>query len=310
MRIVKGENNIRKVEADDYRERKRQLVAAALADPTHAKPLIDLATFLYEQASSIHGDTHNGVYIVTYRMAEPKAERLQAIDVADAALRLDPNNVQAMSVKASVLIALDREDLAQPVIDRALSIDPNQPELLNMFSHVMTQGAWDTIETSEDLAMPLTWEDDKYFYIQQRSPEELERARQFAEASSEDSARSAAAVQAAVDQTKGTAAGFYYQAVQDYRKRGDNPQQATALAAGAMEEAIKLAPDNVGYRDFLAELYGHMGWRKETDHYEQWSIADNLGETSCAKMIQLAHLQLRRRDYEGSQAIAHRGDAA
>ena len=194
------------------------------------------------------------------------------------------------------MIAMGDDDLAQPVIDRALSINANEPELLRMFSQLMTRQGWRNSDAGDQLATPLMWEDDQYVYMQQRSPEDLAQARAFNAAAGQDADKAATALQSSVNQTQGTAAGFYYQAVQFHCER-QNDRNAESSAAAAMEQAIKLAPENVGYRDFLAELYSHMGWRKETDFFTQWSIADNLGETSAAKMLRLAYKQLRRTEY-------------
>src|SRR5581483_5757015 len=83
--------------------------------------------------------------------------------------------------------------------------------------------------------------------------------------------------------TKGTAASYYYKAVQCIRAKDD------AGGAAAMEQAVKLSPDDPEYRDMLAHFYGRMGWRRETDFFTQWSIADNLGETSASKMLRRAY---------------------
>jgi Tfp pilus assembly protein PilF len=297
MRIVKGECNIRRVESDEYRDRKRQLVAAVLAHPKDAQPLADLAFFLYEQSSAIHGDGREGVGIMAYRFIEPTKERQQAIACADAALRIDPISAEALSSKAGAMIALGDDDDARPFIDQALSAHPNDPELLRMFSQLMTRSAWTNSDAGDQLATPLMWEDDQYTYMQQRSPEDLAQARSFNAAAGDERDKAAAALQSSVDNTQRTAAGFYYQAVQFHRNR-EQDSSAETSAAAAMEQAIKLAPDDVGYRDFLAELYSHMGWRHETDFFTQWSIADNLGETSAAKMVRLAYKQLRRAEYE------------
>jgi len=135
------------------------------------------------------------------------------------------------------------------------------------------------------------WEDDQYRYIQTRSEHDLELARRYNAAADQENATAANALQAAVNNTQGTAAGFYYQAIQALRRKD------TAAGAAAMEQAVKLAPDNVEYRDYLSYFYGKMGWRLETEFFKQRSIADNLGETTASKMLRLAYKQLRRQEY-------------
>jgi len=135
------------------------------------------------------------------------------------------------------------------------------------------------------------WEDDQYRYIQTRSEHDLELARRYNAAAEQENATAANALQAAGSNTQGTAAGFYYQAIQALRK------QDTAAGAAAMEQAVKRAPDNVEYRDYLSYFYGKMGWRKETEFFRQRSIADNMGETTASKMLRLAYKQLRRQEY-------------
>lgn len=299
LRLVKGEYNVRRVEADDYREHKRQLVAAAMGKPLDAQPLAEISAFLAQQADVIHGEARDGKGIVAYRFAEPDFERHQAVSCGDAALYFDPKNVKAMVGRAQALIGLGREEDGRVVIGHALAINPNDPELLRMFSQLATRRASDEIDESIRRSTPDMWEDDQYYYIRRRSDEDLAAARRLDAAGGAENTASADALQGAVELTKGTASCYYYQAVQCIRAK-DN-----AGGAAAMEQAVRLAPDNVEYRDMLAHFYGRMGWRKETEFFTQWSLADNLSETSASKMLRLAYKQLRRAEYDSArQSIA------
>jgi tetratricopeptide (TPR) repeat protein len=169
-RIVKGEWNSRKVEADEYRDRKRQLVAATLANPQNAQPLVDLASFLYEQSCYIHGEAREGVGVVSFRLGKLDAERREAIASAQAALKIDPGNARAMACIAGSLVALGDEDNARPIIDQALAVNPNEPELLRMFSQVATHAASKDIDVWGQYATPSVWEDDQYTWQSHRSP--------------------------------------------------------------------------------------------------------------------------------------------
>ena len=75
-----------------------------------------------------------------------------------------------------------------------------------------------------------------------------------------------------------------------------NPRILLQGIGGGLKEITTSVLGRVGYRDFLAELYSHRGWCQETAFYTPWFSADNLGETSAAKMLRLAWKQLRRRE--------------
>jgi len=295
VRIIKGENDICRCEGDDYRERRRQRVAAALAEPHKVQPLADLASFLFNESSNIHGDGVAAYGIAPYRWSEPTLERQLAAAYADCALKNDPNNVQAMSAKAGALMAMGQEDKAQSIVVVALQNNPADPELLHMFCQLMSRSSGKHTDVADQISQPMTWEDDNYFYIQSRSPEELAQARALYATANEESDRAEDAIAAAIRNTQGTAAGFYYQAVQCHRKE-DN-----AGGAALMEKAVQLEPDNPEYHDFLAYFCSNLGWRRETEFLTQWSLADNVRQTSAAKMARLAYNQLRRGEYDSAR---------
>jgi tetratricopeptide (TPR) repeat protein len=300
--VLKGHYNARKVEFDLYRQHKRELTAAATADPNNGPKWAALAQFIFDQSLEIHGDSGIGYKPVnpSFRYSNPKGEQQQAIALCDKALQLDRMNVQARAIKAGALIQLRRDDEARQMITEAMQIDPNHPEVLRMFGQLMIFNSWDNTNAGDRLSAPTMTEDDKYVYIHSRSDQDLAQARFYNGLAANQLQGAQGALQTAVDRIRGTAAGFYYAAVLAQRN-GD--KQA---AISNIQQAVTMEPGNSAYHIYLGDLDARLGPAGEASSLEQYSAADNLYQSSASKLVNLAWHELRNRDYAAAQQTLDR----
>ena len=294
--VVKGENNVRKVEYDFYRDRKRELTLAAAADPKNAQKLAALAEFMLEESAQIHGNTGYGYRpFFSFRCANPPAEQQQVIALCDQAMQLDKMNVGAHTTKAGALIELGQEDAARQEINVAMQINANDPELLRMFGQLLNESAASNTAAGDELSAPTMTEDAQYYYIRSRSDADLSQARSYYAMADQQQQMALDAIQTSINNTNGRADGYYYAGVLAHRN-GD--KQA---GAADMEKAVALAPDNCYYHMLCGKRESELGPSGTAASWEQYSAGDNLRQTSANKLINLAWHQLRIRDYDGAK---------
>jgi Tfp pilus assembly protein PilF len=293
--VLKGENNVRLTEYDFYRNRKRELTLAAAADPGNAQKLVALAQFMLDESAQIHGNCGYGYKpFFSFRVANPPAEQQQVIDLCNRAMQLDTINAQAHAVKAGALIELGQDDDARNEITAAMQLNSSDPELLRMFGQLLNEAAASNTTAADQLSTPIMTEDEKYYYIHSRSDADLSQARSLYGMADQQQQMALNAIQASINNTRGSAESFYYSAVLAHR----NSDEKTAAAD--MQQAVALAPDNSYYHMFLGKLDGKLGPAAYASSWEQKSAGDNLRQTSANKLIVLAWHQLRIRDYDGA----------
>jgi Flp pilus assembly protein TadD len=294
--VVKGENNVRKVEYDFYRDRKRELTLAAAADPKNAQKLADLAEFMLEESAQIHGNTGYGYRpFFSFRCANPPLEQRHVIELCDQAIQLDRSNAQAHTTKAGALIELGQGDAARQEINVAMQINANDPELLRMFGQLLNESAANNTAAGDSLSTPTMTEDAQYYYIRSRSDADLSQARSYYALADQQQQMALNAIQTSINNTSGTADGYYYASVLAHRN-GDK-----RAGAADMEKAVALAPDNCYYHMLCGKRESELGPSETVASWEQYSAGDNLRQTSANKLINLAWHQLRIRDYDGAQ---------
>jgi Tfp pilus assembly protein PilF len=294
--VLKGENDVRLTEYDFYRNRKRELTLAAAADPKNAQKLLVLAQFMLEESAQIHGNCGYGYRpFFSFRCANPPDEQEQVIALCNQAMQLDNTNSKAHTVKAGALIELGQDDDARREIDVAMQMNSSDPELLRMFGQLLNEAAASNTAAADQLATPTMTEDDQYVYIHQRSEADLSQARSYYALADQQQQMALNAIQTAINNSRGTADGFYFASVLAHRD-GDNRASAADL-----EKAVAFDPDNCYYHMLLGKRYSELGPSTLAQSWQQDSAGDNLRQTSANKLIVLAWHQLRLRDYQGAQ---------
>lgn len=290
--------NAHRLRADEtYLDRRLRLEAAAKANPNSAAALADLGEYLYTQAVSIRGEAvEPRADFATYR---PQTDQTQKDELAqaelalNAALKLDPKNVKALTYKAALLIFRLQWSDAETLLKSALAIDPTYGPLLETFAEVMDHAASMKALAALDLRSTESWEDAYYIYYRYPSKAELQLADEYDRQAKALWALAERHLEAAAKNYAGKPLGFYYSGVLA-KRRG----QAEAARA-AFEQCVALTPDYAPAWDELTELYHVLGMKVEAA--EAKSAASNLQHTTSGHMLRLAWGQIVRTAYKSAQ---------
>jgi tetratricopeptide (TPR) repeat protein len=309
-RVVNG----RRRQHDEWcQDRLRSLEDALRAQPGNPDRLATLAKFLYEQSS------------VGRERVEPRGEqrlfRRQTVEMqrqemaraeslADEALAIDPDHIQALTVKAAVGTWNGLYADAETIVRRALAKSPNSPELLELLAELLEVAAAQKSAEASNLRTPKylgssseTVGDYIYTYTYYRHPSLAER--QEAERLDQDAQRcldfALEQIERAARLLAGTAKGHYFQGLYHW-KQGEIDQ-----AVVSYEQAVKLDPQQVRWRLNLAGLYAAQG--RYQDALEQRIAATRRVESSAALLLELCWDHVARTRWKTARETLRRAIA-
>ena len=303
---VHGAAGARRLRYDEqYQDRLRALEADVRSHPKDPGRLVALARYLADEAYLRGESVEPRRALVPYRWQESEAKELtRAVSHLDGALALDPRHIRAMMLKATVLARLKRDGEAEPLAERALALAPTDPEALALYALYKGRRANELNAAAAALRVELCSSStrtehrhDGVWEVTTRScspptPADLERARQLDAQAADLRQRSRAAMQRAIDATKGTYQGYLLQADASLWSR-QGPQ-----AVQALKQAIQLEPSNPRAHEELARLYERLG---ETDNAtEQRVVVNRFFQTTAAPMLERAWNEIARTAWQGA----------
>jgi tetratricopeptide (TPR) repeat protein len=133
---VHRRTNARRQRYDEaYQDRVRVLNEAVRDDGKNPDPYEMLARFLHghHQVPTVwNGPRGGGEQVRPQSATEQRYELARALELTDAALKVDGRHVNSLATKALILVTLGRGGQAGPVIDAGLAIDPRNVRLLRL----------------------------------------------------------------------------------------------------------------------------------------------------------------------------------
>jgi hypothetical protein len=272
--LVRAENNRRKRWDEIYQDRLRRLEDDARTDPKNAGKLMALGKFLYVE-SDIPGEqlSPGGTY-VPFRFNTPytrEQEILQADKVFDQVLALDPASAEAVAWKASIRLDNNRWEEGEALVNKALSINPELPQILELLSRVLDHTATLKRYQAADLRTPKSWTEFgiSYDIIWTHYPtqDELSRASVLQQHANELWAQSVRSLTAAVQKMSGTADGAYYSGL---LKSHEGDEQG---ALGDYQKAVQLDPaSNRNRQALIRGLFKLDRLEEAAVEKERWAL--------------------------------------
>jgi tetratricopeptide (TPR) repeat protein len=248
---------------EGYQEKYRQLQDAVRANPKDVKSLLAVGEFRYRESTQMGEQIGPGG---PYRTFRDSANNQSTREISDAdayfddALKIDANNVMAMTWKAAVQLEHGNWNDGAAWIDKALAIRSDVPELLELLTRVLDSSASAKEYQAQDLRSTKTWTTYGIYYDtiwthyptqgELAAADDAERKANALWARAEQSLRTAVAARA------GTPDGFYYGGLLENRAGN------IAAAVKNFEFAVKgdYSRRNV---DALVHAYAKAGWQTD-----------------------------------------------
>lgn len=282
-----------------YQDTLRALEDAVAASPKSADRLADLARYIVSEADN-RGDTVEPRRPTQlYRTQTSRtAELTRAIQIADLALTTDGTQAGALIQKALALMALRRYDEAEAVADKALASAGNNADALRLYAHFRAERAdqfsSEAASLRQERCSSSTRNEDRGSYIEEittttcypPSGADLARASQLDAAAADLRRRARAAMERAVQASKGSVGELLIEA-DLHLWDGD-----TAGAQAALERAAVLDPKSLEAQDALVDFYAKIGQKDRAE--EQQATERRLIQTTAAPLLRLAWTQMQR----------------
>jgi tetratricopeptide (TPR) repeat protein len=290
----------RRVRYDEiYQDKVRTLVDNVRAHPKDPAPITAFAAYLIAEANNKGDRVEPRSGTVYYRWQLSREDDLATgMRAAQAAVALNPRYAPAMIQQALALTALRRYDDAEALADRALAVDPNDREALQLYARFRADRAADLANQAaglrQDRCSSSTHTEDRSDGVYDVTETEcfpptqgdLARAQQLDAQANELARRAQAAIDRALRVSAGTIDGDILQA--DVGIAAGNLRAAEA----ALQHAIRQNPASVEAQERLAELYLKGG---QTDQaQQQLAVARRLVQTTAAPMLNLAWGRIQR----------------
>ena len=289
LKLVQSFNNHRRRYDENYQDHLREREDALRAEPQSAARLVALGQFLLDEASVRRERVEPRGQFRKFRYQTPDMEWREvarAEELADRALTLDPNQVDALCLKAAALIWNQKFGDAETLLRQALAVAPRAPRALELFARVLEVASLQKSAEAAALRRPtyLGSHDEHvgdYIYTYTRwrypSPAELEAASSLDQQSQQLVDLALEQIAAAAKASAGKPDGFQLQGLYHWRK-GE-----LEAAARQFAEAVRLAPNQVQWRFNLAALYDALGQSAES--FQERLVAVNLIETTAGPLL-------------------------
>ncbi len=298
-----------------YQDHIRLLDEALRADSKNPDRLADFADFLFQESAPPFEQVEPRSWPVYYRyvpqgvpqlgragdiLPAPPAQRTarevaRASALLDQALQANPNHARALGVKGAILISQGKYDQARDVLDKALSIKPNDATLLHDRSEALQAIArQDQLAAGALRNTHVTRTDNgngtETVTTHYPSAADLARADELEREANEAHQKAVEDMAKCIKLTKGTAKGAYYQGFIDYAYH--NVQQART----DFEQAVKLDPK---FRDAWEQL---ARMDLELKLPEEWAAARagemNTIQTTAAPWLTVARDEILHTKYK------------
>lgn len=220
--LAKTQNAHRKLWDETYQDRRRELSDKAFAggERVTLAPLMDLGTFLYREADMPGEQLGPGGAYRAFRfggIAQRNRELTDALAIFDQVLALDPKNALAITWKAAIQLEYGTWDEGTRLVDQALAIRNDIPELLELLSRIQDNAAQTNNYEATNLRTAKSWIEFgvnfDVLWTRYPSQEELQRAAALQQAAEQMWANAEANLRAAIAARAGTADGFYFDAL-------------------------------------------------------------------------------------------------
>ncbi|MGE3151118.1 MAG: tetratricopeptide repeat protein [Nitrospiraceae bacterium] len=301
---AKGEHRLRYDEL--HQDRLRVLDEAVRDNPKNPDTLVDLATYLVEEADIRGEKVEPRRALEPYRFQVSRNQELQrAIRIAEQALGIDPKHVGAIMQKAIALTGLGDLDQADHLADQALTLSGNHADALALYARFramranhMSNEAWNlrqercTSSTHQETRDGIVYDVTITTCIPP-SQADLQRAAQLDAMAAELRRRARAAMEKAVGVTKGTVEGWLLQA--DLALWDGKTDQAQ----GAFEQAVKLNPKSLAAHQRLVQHYAQTGQQVKAE--EQQLVFTGLFQTTAAPLLRLTWRNAERTAWQAAR---------
>lgn len=306
---VAGEQRLRYDEI--YQERVRTLDEAVRESPRNPDKLVDLATYVVEEAENRGEKVEPRRELQPYRFQESREKELQwAVQLADRALMLNAKHVGAMMQKTLALTALKQYNQADKLADQALSLSGNNPDALRLYAKFRALRANQLSNEASSLRQERcassshdeNRSDGTYRVTTTTcyppSQADLNRAAQLDAMAAELRRRAKTALETAAKVTRGTVDGFLILA--DLALW----EGKTAEAQSSLEQAVKRDPKSLEAQDRLVQHYAQTGQQDKAE--EQRLIAANLVHTTVAPLLRQAWKNAEKTAWQGARGYITR----
>lgn len=294
-----------------YQDRLRVLEDAVRDNPKNPDKLVDLVTYIVEEADNRGEKVEPRRELQLYRFQESREKELKrAIEQADRALTLNAKHVGAIMQKAVALTELKQYNQADKLADQALELAGNNPDALRLYAkframranQMSAEAAGLRQERCSSSSHDETRSDGVYRVTATTcyppSQADLQRAAQLEALAAELRHRARAALEKAAKVTKGTVDGFLILA--DLALW----EGKTAEAQANLEQAVKLDPKSLEAQDRLVQFYAQSGQQEQAE--EQRLLAANLIQTTAAPLLRLAWNRTEKTAWQGAKGYLTR----
>ena len=276
-----------------YQQRLKEFEDAVRADPKNPDRLTALAEFLTREAKARYERrAPTGQFRILRREVprDPEGEFARAERLADEALAINPNHAAALVAKARVCFEFDRFGEADKLLQKALDIQKDVPDGLELYARVITVGASQAEARAQNLETPQTRStvttEAFITWTRYPSPEELRQAEEFRAIAAQRLQRAHEIFEEAVKLRPNDATGFFDLGL--WRLE----QQDLPGAQQALEKAVQLDPRLVRGHQALAKVYRDQGMNDRA--FEEESLLVEQAEGAVGDFLDRAWQQMNR----------------
>ncbi|HEX3356116.1 MAG TPA: tetratricopeptide repeat protein [Tepidisphaeraceae bacterium] len=272
--VHRAENNRRKHWDEIYQDRLRGLEDDLRADPNNIAHLMALGKFLYLECQTPGEQLSPGGKYRPFRFSNEhtrSAEITRADKIFDQIFVLDPRNAEALTWKAAIRLDNGNFDDGEALVNQAIQINPDLPQLLELLSRVLDNTATLQSYQASDLRTPKSWTQFGISYdiiwTHYPSQDELDRAQALQDRANQLWANAEQSLSAAVAKMNRTADGFYYAGLLKSHQGDEN------AALADYQQAAKLDPNSNRNRQALIGALFKLGQEDQAaDEKERWAL--------------------------------------
>jgi tetratricopeptide (TPR) repeat protein len=324
LAVTQSVNAHRRRYNEIYQDRLRVLDKALRSQPKDPVRLADMADFLFKESEVPCEEVEPRIWPTYYRytpLAIPQLGRRgeiepapgprreprevnRAMELADAALAVNPNHVKSLGVKVAILNSLAQYQQARPLLEKALAITPDDPELLHLLADTLEGMARENLAEAAELRRVRTFTSPHtaggIYTVTTINPSPAALARadaleksaaHFRQLAAEDMAK-------AIKLTAGTAMGFYYTGLVERAAGHGKEAQAAFQKAVSLDKTFRKGWDQLTMVD------------QDLGLPEEWAAARSAGlnliQTTAAPWLTYTRSQIVKTKFKSArEALAH-----
>jgi tetratricopeptide (TPR) repeat protein len=301
---------VRRLQEDEvYQTRLKAQEDAVRRNPGNPDQLVELAEFLTREAQARYDRHTLGGQFRLLRPEvprDPEGEFARAEKLADQALALNPQHAPAPVAKARVRFVFHQFGDADQLLQRALKIQENVPDGLELYARVVTIGASQAEASARNLETPQSGSSFGYnvivYWTRYPTPAELRAAEEFRAIARQRLDHARQIFERAIQLRPNDGSGYYDLAL--WRLQ----QQDLPGAQEALQKAVQLAPGLVRARQALAKVYGDLGMKQEA--YQEESILITQSEGGVSTLLAQAAKHMERTAWKTADEVLNRAAQA